>query len=132
MALAHYVVMPVQVAITKFPGHLRKLLLDALHHLWRSEHAPEHETCLLLSHGDSYMGSDRPLKYTTICPFATILFLQDAHTKCERQSVTITEYYRLKGSNSPDHRRVFDAADDPHGALALWADQRVDFVDFLY
>jgi hypothetical protein len=30
--------------------------------------------------------------------------------------------------DGPDHYRVFDAADDPHGALALWADQRVHFI----
>ena len=34
--------------------------------------------------------------------------------------------------NGPDHRRVFDAADDPHGALALRTDQGIDFVDPLY
>ena len=34
--------------------------------------------------------------------------------------------------DGPDHRRVFDAADDPHGALALRTDQGIDFVDLLY
>jgi hypothetical protein len=28
--------------------------------------------------------------------------------------------------DGPDHRRVFDAADDPHGALTLRTDQRID------
>jgi len=31
----------------------------------------------------------------------------------------------------PDDRRAFDAADDPHGALALWIDQGINFVYFL-
>ena len=31
-----------------------------------------------------------------------------------------------------DHRRVFDAAYDPHGALTLRTDQWIDFVDLLY
>ena len=31
----------------------------------------------------------------------------------------------------PDHRRVFDAADDPHGPLTLRTDQRIDLVYFL-
>jgi hypothetical protein len=30
-----------------------------------------------------------------------------------------------------DNRWVFDAADDPHGALALQADQGIYLVDFL-
>ena len=34
--------------------------------------------------------------------------------------------------DGPDHRRVFDAAADPHGALALRTDQGIDFVDLLY
>jgi hypothetical protein len=34
--------------------------------------------------------------------------------------------------DGPDHRRVFDAADDPHGTLALRTDQGIDFVDLLY
>jgi len=33
--------------------------------------------------------------------------------------------------DSPDHRRVFDAADDPHGALTLRTDQGICFVYFL-
>ena len=34
--------------------------------------------------------------------------------------------------DGPDHRRVFDAADDPHGALALRTDQGICFVYLLY
>jgi hypothetical protein len=34
--------------------------------------------------------------------------------------------------DSPDHRRIFDTADDPHGSLTFRADQRIDFVDLLY
>jgi hypothetical protein len=34
--------------------------------------------------------------------------------------------------DGPDHRRVFDAADDPHGALTFRTDQGIDFVDLLY
>ena len=34
--------------------------------------------------------------------------------------------------DGPDHRRIFDAADDPHGALTLRTDQGIDFVDLLY
>ena len=34
--------------------------------------------------------------------------------------------------DGPDHRKVFDADDDPHGALALRTDQGIDFVDLLY
>ena len=34
--------------------------------------------------------------------------------------------------DGPDHRRVFDAAADPHGALTLRTDQGIDFVDLLY
>jgi hypothetical protein len=33
--------------------------------------------------------------------------------------------------DGPDHRRVFDAADDPHGVLALRTDQGIDFAYFL-
>ena len=29
--------------------------------------------------------------------------------------------------DGPDHRRVFDAADDPHGALTPRTDQGIDF-----
>ena len=32
---------------------------------------------------------------------------------------------------SPDHRLVFDTADDPYGALTFRTDQRIDLVDFL-
>jgi hypothetical protein len=32
---------------------------------------------------------------------------------------------------SPDHRRVFDAADNPHGTLALRADKWIYLVDLL-
>jgi hypothetical protein len=34
--------------------------------------------------------------------------------------------------DGPDHRRVFDAADDPHGSLTFRTDQRIDLVDLLY
>ncbi len=33
--------------------------------------------------------------------------------------------------NDPDDGRVLDKADDAHGAPAFWADQGIDFVDFL-
>lgn len=33
--------------------------------------------------------------------------------------------------NGADDRRVLDAADDPHGAPAFWAEKGIDFVDFL-
>jgi hypothetical protein len=66
IALAHHVVIPVQVAIVKLPGYLGKLTLEALHHLWRFEYAPEHETCFLWRLGDSYMDIDQPSIYTTI------------------------------------------------------------------
>jgi hypothetical protein len=32
----------------------------------------------------------------------------------------------------PDYRRVFDAADNPHGSQTFRTDQRIDFVDLLY
>ena len=33
--------------------------------------------------------------------------------------------------NGADDRRVLDAADDPHGSLAVWTNQRVNFIYFL-
>lgn len=53
----------------------------------------------------------------------------------------VMDFWRRSGSDQPnaqmfedgpDNRRIFDAADDPHGALTFRADQRIDLVDFLY
>ena len=35
------------------------------------------------------------------------------------------------GEDGPDHGRIFDHADDPHRALAVRADQRINLVDLL-
>ena len=56
---------------------LGELPLEAFCHLRRGERAPEHKTCLLLRHGDSYMVGDQPSIYAMICPFAIILFCKN-------------------------------------------------------
>ena len=57
--------------------------------------------------------------------------LLDTPTTVRIWPIVKIEHYGSKASDSPDHRRIFDEANDPHDALALRTDQEIIFVYFV-